>query len=315
METLQTSLITKALASFDNRSSRSLQSDKGILGPSDIGFCRNKARLTTIQQEQTDHPPKWAAAVGTALHTYIEAALKASYPDWKVGSQDDIRCVATLPNGTAISGTPDIVIPENNTIIDIKTVNGFAWIKRNGPSESNKYQRYLYALGLAQNKDLDGTKPITVGNIYFDRSGKETEPILFTEEIMVFEDPIAKEIEQWVSDVVYAVKNNEEASKDVAPAVCEKICEFFTACRGGLDVNDGQELIRDSSLLDAIDAYLEGREMEKQGKALKSEASARLEGTTGLTSDFQVRWVTVNPSTMKEHQRAGYDRLDIRKKR
>jgi len=69
-------LISDALDTYMGNSSRSKQSADGILGPSDIGFCRNKAALMTKGVAATDNPPKWAAAVGTAIHNYVEAAIK-----------------------------------------------------------------------------------------------------------------------------------------------------------------------------------------------------------------------------------------------
>ena len=47
------------------------------------------------------------------------------------------------------------------------------WVRRNGTSDSHKYQRHLYALGAMQAGILDSGQTIWVGNLYFDRSGKE----------------------------------------------------------------------------------------------------------------------------------------------
>ena len=57
---------------------------------------------------------------------------------------------------------------------------------------------------------------------------------------------LTDEIDSWVGDVIYAVKNNEDASRDIPAAVCERICSHFTACRGALETNDGAELIIDT---------------------------------------------------------------------
>lgn len=304
-------LVIDALSAQESNTPRTMQSREGILGPSDIGFCRQKAALVSKQTPPTDDPPKWSAAVGTAMHTYIEAALNANL-GWLVGSIDHIKTTATLPSGAQISGHPDIVVPSNNAVLDIKTVNGFEWIKRNGPSQSHKYQRHLYALGLVQQKILDPNQPVMVGNIYFDRSGKEGTPLVFVEEM---DNSLTAEIDQWVEDVIYAVRNNQDASRDVAAAVCEQICEFFTVCRGGLEVNDGQELIQDEYLLSTIEMYVAGREMENQGKQMKKEASEKLSNVNGITQTHQVRWVHVGPSSMKAYDRQGHDRLDVRKRR
>ena len=302
-------LIVNALDEFDGGSARTQQSRDGILGPSDIGFCRQKAALVTKQVQPSDKTSKWAAMVGTALHTYIEAAIKESHPDWLCGSIDKIRVTATLPSGAAISGSPDIVVPAANAVLDIKTVDGFEWVKRNGTSTSHKFQRHLYAMGLVEAGILSADEPVVYGNVYFDRSGKEPAPFVLTEE---FDPTLTPEIDAWVGDVIYAVKSGEDASRDVAAAVCERICEFFTVCRGGLEIHDGAEPITDEETVSAVDMYLEGNALEKEGKRLKDQAKARLVGVNGNTERATVRWVYVNPTTVPETTRSGYDRLDVR---
>lgn len=304
--------IDAALTSYMDNSPRSLQADEGRLGPSDIGFCRQKAALMVKGVEQTDSTPKWAAAVGTAVHNYVEAAIKEMFPTWLVGSIDKVRVTATLPSGAEISGHPDIVIPEENMVLDIKTVDGFQWVKREGTSQNHKYQRHLYALGLIEAGILDLSKPVYVGNIYFDRSGKEATPLVLVSEM----DPtLTDEIDSWVGDVIYAVKQGEDASRDIPAAVCERICSHFTACRGALEIYEGGEPITDPELVAAVDMYTEARGMEKTAKQMKDEASARLAGVNGSTGSWQVRWVEVQPTRVEAVERAGYSRLDIRKAR
>ena len=141
-----TDQVKEALNNQDHHSPRAIQSRAGILGPSDIGFCRQKATLTAKGTHATDVVPMWAAQVGTALHNYVEAALHDMYPSWQLGSIHEMRVTATLPSGAEIGGHPDIVIADEKTIIDIKTVNGFSWVRRAGVSDSHKYQRHLYAI-------------------------------------------------------------------------------------------------------------------------------------------------------------------------
>jgi hypothetical protein len=304
--------IQAALTSFMDNSPRSMQADEGRLGPSDIGFCRQKAALMVKGIEPTDSTPKWAAAVGTAVHNYVEAAIKGMFPDWLLGSIDNLTVTATLPSGAQISGHPDIVIPSANTVLDIKTVDGFAWVKREGTSQNHKFQRHLYALGCVQAGLFDKTKPVYVGNVYFDRSGKEATPLTIVEEL----DPmLTDEIDAWVTDVIYAVKNGEDASRDIPAAVCERICSHFTACRGALDTHEGGEPITDPELIAAVDMYTEARNMEKTAKQMKEEASTMLAGVNGSTGDWQVRWVEVQPSRVEAFDKQGYARLDIRKAR
>lgn len=304
-------LISNALRSYMDGSARSVQASEGILGPSDIGFCRQKASLMTKGVPATDAPPKWAAAVGTAIHNYVEAAIKEAHPDWLVGSIDGVRVTATLPSGAEISGHPDVVVPASNAVLDIKTVDGFQWVKREGTSLQHKYQRHLYAMGLIQAGILDDSKTVLVGNIYFDRSGKEAEPLVIVEEM---DHTLTPEIDSWVQDVIYSVKTGEDASRDVAAAVCERICSHFTACRGQLETQDS-EFIQDADLLSAVDMYVQGREMKKEAEAMQKAAQAILDGVNGSTGTYQVRWVDVQPTTVESFEKAAYRRMDIRKVR
>lgn len=305
-------LFSTALNNFMDGSARTQQARNGILGPSDIGFCRQKAVLMIKGVPQTDVVPKWSASVGTAVHNYVEAALKEAYPEWLVGSIDHLEVTATLPSGAEIKGHPDVVVQASNAVLDIKTVDGFQWIKREGTSQQHKYQRHLYALGLIQDGTLDSSKPVLVGNVYFDRSGKEPEPLVMVEEM----DPtLTDEIDSWVTDVIYAVTNNEDASRDIPAAVCEKICSHFTACRGSLEMHDGGELIEDKETVAAINMYVEGRDMAKEADKMKREAQSRLVGINGTDGNYQVRWVEVAPSVVQSFEKDGYMRLDIRKVR
>ena len=311
-EKVVTSLVSKALRDYMDGSDRSKQASDGILGPSDIGFCRQKAALVTRGVAPSDPTPKWAAAVGTAIHNYVEAAIKKAHPDWILGSIDGLTVTATLPSGATISGHPDIVVPSANAVLDIKTVDGFEWIKREGTSLNHKYQRHLYALGCVQAGIFDESRDVFVGNVYFDRSGREQEPVVVIEPM---DHTLTIEIDSWINDVIYAVKNNEDASRDIPSPVCERICSFFTACRGGLETHEGMINIEDPDLLAAIDMYVEARDMTKMADSMKREAQARLDGINGSTGKYQVRWVDVGATTVQSFEKAGYRRMDIRKVR
>ena len=246
------------------------------------------------------------------MHNYTEAAIKEMFPTWLMGSIDNITVTATLPSGAKISGHPDIIIPEDNVLLDLKTKDGLEWAKREGASQSNKFQRHLYVLGAIDAGLLDPTKPIYVGNAFLDRSGKQEQIITDTSE---YDPTLTNEIDSWVQDVIYAVKNNEDASRDIPAAICEKICSHFTACRGGLENHEGGVLIDDKTLVSAVDMYVEARDLGKQAEQMKKEAQAILFGINGSTGTYQVRWVEVAPTTVNTFDKVGYSRMDIRKVR
>lgn len=308
LEQLQQDLVS-AVENYSYNDARSKQSRDGILGPSDLGFCRQKAVLTTRETPRTDETNEAPARIGTAVHRYLAEAFAAANKGWIADSK---KVTATFPSGVAISGTPDLICPQENAIIDVKTVDGFEWVKRNGTSLNHKYQRHAYAMGAIQEGLLDGDKPVYVGNMYVDRSGANKDPMFLIEE---YDPNLTAEIDSWVADVIYAVKNGEDASRDIPAAICEKICPFFTTCRGGLPVDENSTFIDSTELVSAVDMYVEAREMEKQAKQMKDEASSFLQGVNGSTGTWQVRWVEVPAATVESFQKRGYSRLDIRKAR
>jgi hypothetical protein len=298
-------ILNSSIKNYEQQSPRTRQSRAGILGPSDIGFCRQKAALTTREVEPTDFPSTAAAQIGTAIHRYVGAALATSHPDWII---DDRKVTATLPSGAVISGTPDIIAPDWNAIIDIKTVDGFEWVKRNGVNQNHVYQRHLYALGALQ-AGLLKEENLLVGNFYIDRSGKEPEGLLVLSD---YDPTLTNVIDSWVQDVIYAVKNGETASRDIPAAICERICPFFTACRGELETHDGAEIIDNPELLTALDMYVEGRDMVKEGEKMKREAQSRLYGVNGRSDTYQIRWVEVASTTVDSSEKTAYSRMDVR---
>lgn len=306
---LMGAVLAADIRDYGINSPRSQQSRDGILGPSDLGFCRQKAVLTTRGVPDSDEQSIAAAQIGTAVHEYVAKAFKARHPDWII---DDHKVTATFPSGAAIAGTPDIIAPEWNAIIDVKTVDGFAWVKREGTSQNHKYQRHAYALGAVQEGLLDDSRTVYVGNLYIDRSGKESEPYFVIEE---FDPTLTDEIDSWIQDVIYAVKNGEDGQRDIPAAVCERICSKFTACRGELETHEGGEFIEDPALISAIGMYVEARDLSKQADQMKKEAQSRLLGVNGRTSDYQVRWVDVAPTTVESFEKVGYSRMDVRKVR
>ena len=121
----------------------------------------------------------------------------------------------------------------------------------------------------------------------------------------------------WLDDVIYAVQMQEDASRDIPAPICERICEFYTVCRGGLPVEEGGEIIADEQRLAAIRMFDEGRSLEKMGAQMKKEAGAVLIDSNGIATIDGVRWQVrntyVNPTTVQAFEKAGYNRLDVRK--
>jgi hypothetical protein len=299
-------LFAEAFADYNDNSARSQQTQ---IGASEIGFCRQRTAYRVKEQEPTDRRSMWAASVGTAIHAWAAEALKASFPEWII---EDVAVTATLPSGNTILGHPDIIIPSWNACLDIKTVDGFAKIKRFGTSPNHKYQRHLYTLGALQAGLLDATLPVYVGNVYLDRSGKEPIPYVVVEEM----DPLlTDEIDAWVGDVIYAVAHGEDAMRDVAAPTCEAIsCEFFTACRGGLPAEEN-EVIDSPEVREAVTLFIEARDMKREADRMANSAKATLTGLNGVVGGYQVRTTVIPESQIAASVRNSYTRLDVVKVR
>jgi hypothetical protein len=306
-------MLAASIKAYGEGSDRSMQSAAGVMGPSDLGFCQQKAVLMTKGVEQSDSTSIAAAQIGTAVHAYVAEALRFMFPNWTIDAE---RVTATFPSGAQISGTPDIIAPDFNAVIDVKTVDGFEWVKREGTSRNHRWQRHTYTMGAIQAGLLDPDQPLYVGNLYIDRSGKEPEPLFLFEE---FDPSLTAEIDQWIGDVQYAVMHKEDGMREIPAPVCEKICSYFTVCRGGLEVHEGGEMIEDPERLAAVAMFVEGRELEKTGAQMKKEAGARLIDSNGTANVdgiiYTVRNTYVNPTTVQAFDKQGYNRLDIRKAR
>lgn len=301
------SLFDLALTLKSNNRPRTVQGKAGIIGPSNMGFCRQQAVLMTKGVQQTDSKNTMAADWGTALHEWIEDAVKTAYPSWL--TEADIGKVEyTYACGATIAGTPDIIVPQWNAVGDIKTSDGFQWVKRAGTSTNHKWQRHHYALGAIAKGLLDPSKPVYVFNIYADRSAREKS--FYTPGLEEIDPSHTDQINDWLEDVIYAVKNNEDASRDVAAETCEKICEYFFVCRGSLPDEDA-ELITDPDVIEAAQMYAESMLMEKTVRNQKAEARAMLNGYSGRAGGLQVRWTHVNGS----HDRDSSDRISVTKAR
>lgn len=301
-------LIDTALDMKSRARPRTQQSAAGLLGPSDLGFCRAAAVFKIRQTPPSDWKSTRAADWGSALHEWVEDALRTAYPDWIIEADKVTATYRTSARTFEVSGTPDIIVPSMNAVLDIKTVDGYSYVKREGASQNHRYQRYTYAKGAAEMGILDGSKPLYVGNVYLDRSAREKH--VYVGPIVEAEVWLEDEIGQWLEDIVYAIETGEAPSQDIAAPVCAQICEFFSICRGHLPDQDA-DLIEDPALITAAQMYAEASAAEKEAKKMKDEAKAMLDGHSGLAGNLQVRWTNVPDSNVPGYTRRGYSRLDV----
>lgn len=304
------SLFEAAITAWSQQRPRTRQTEDRKLGSSDVGFCREYARLLLNGTEFTDSPSTWAADVGTWVHSGVDSALGSVFDKgtWLMGERDNLNVTARIGDWE-IPGHPDLIDLSTNTVWDLKTKDGLYGVSA---TLSHRYQRALYALG-AQQDGLLQAGPIYAGNIYVDRSGKTKTPVVDVEEVTT---GLLDEIAVWLEDVRYALDNNEEASKDIVPMVCEKICAFFTVCRATEDWR-GSGVIDDPELIEKVTRYYDANLRFSEAKREKSHLKRQLqtdeekEGVAGVTPEHVVRWTSVPPTETT----AGYWRLDVRPRR
>lgn len=297
-----------AINSASSLSERSQQSADFRIGPSDLGFCSERVRrmLAGIPEPETDKLP---AFIGTCLGDGVEqAVLKYLWPDAIIQSQVSV----TLHGDSGIytiSGHPDII--HEDTVIDVKTVNGLETKRRTGPDQQQQFQRHCYALGAfnAGHLNVESLDDVKVANFWLDRSATDRVGHVQMEP---FSMDVVQQAAMWIDEVVYAYAHNTEAQKEPPYNMCAKACGHFEDCRMGEGSVEG--LITDSEVLAAVDMLNESKAMESEARRLKNQAQIALKGVEGSTGKFTVKWTEVGGGPVS-YQREPYLRLDIRRVR
>ena len=276
------------LESDDKLRPRSLQSDSGTIGISEIGWCREYARRILTRAPKTDSPSTWAAMVGTYIDEGVEKARRSARPHIRL--KPSVTVTLPLPTGDKmiISGTGDEADPTEPAYTDVKTKSGLALARRHWKNETRyRWQRHLVYAGLREKEPDVFTEDGIVRNIVLDRSGKEEHPFVWQES---YDPGIVNEAGEWMGDVIYAIANNEEAPKDVEGSACQRFCPFYTACRGSAVVTGP---ITTPRLAEAVDAYGDADLTEKEGKAVKEELRPTVSGVTGYTERYTITSTTI----------------------
>lgn len=307
-EELVAKRIYEAIQSAMHDSDRSKQASAHQFGISDLGFCSERVRRALDRQvpEDTD---MLAAFIGTALGDHMERAICATWPSAMAQQTVSVGMLGDSYQ-YRLTGHPDLVIPSDNLVLDGKTDYGLADVERNGANQQQRFQRHLYGVGAFEGGLFPGAKTpqdVKVGNFWLDRAGKDKRVHV---EIEALDLDVVDEATRWLDDVVYAFMNEEEARKEPPREMCAVVCGFYHVCRA-YDT-DVEGLITDDQQVRNVAMYAEGRDLEREGKRLKDQAKVHLEGVSGFTDAFTVRWTHVNPSDVPGYTRKGYDMLDIK---
>lgn len=309
--------VYEAMQLASRNSERSEQSKRWQAGLSDLGWCAEKTRRM-LNQEVPEGEDYFKAFLGTAIGDHVEKALvEQMWPHAIVQAS----VTATIPGDGGrtyvLPGHPDVVLPEGK-VLDNKTVFGLAGVERDGPSRSQQFQRHGYGLGAFTSGLFDEgvtLDDVQVGNIWIDRSGQDQRVHVQMER---YNPDVIAEAGAWLDSVIYAYLRGEEALKEPPRDMCAKVCGFFESCR--LYDTDVEGLITDQTVLNAVEMYLEGQSLHREGGRLKSMAREYMSGFSGIAkvsdeTKWMLRWVHVNAVEVRPHVKAPYEKIDLRKVR
>lgn len=299
----------QAVQDTSNFSSRSEQARQFRVGVSDIGFCSERTRRMLDQQVPYD-TDVLAAFIGTAVGDYMERAAMRVWPHAIRQAEVTLTLVGESGREYVLTGHPDLIVPEEGLVIDFKTDYGLTTVERTGPSDQQQYQRHGYAKA-AYDAGLFPAhfrlEDIRVANVWLDRAAIDKRLHCQMEP---YDEGWVHGAAAWLDDVVYAYLQGEEARKEPPRDMCAVVCGFFDVCRA-YDT-DVEGLLTDKVVLNSVEMYREGLDLERKGRKLKDEAKAHLTGIQGSTGQFMVRWTRVNETEVPASVRRGYDKLEVR---
>lgn len=283
--------ILDALIDHENARPRSQQVR---LGPSEIGGCREYMRNVMVGTPMQDNGRVWpvAAVVGTLLGSHLESVLATA-----MGARTEVSVTTKLPNGLKVSGHADIVLVEDNAVVDAKSKDGFATIRREGPSLENLIQVSVYALGLVQMGILQ--PGCTAHLIYVDRSGNEQTLVEVEMDWETIQEHVNRAVTR-VTEVIEAQEHIDQGEvefardlRDKVPTFCysEKVlCPFRDACWKGSEWVP-PEFIEDPDILHVISEFIQARDEEKESGQRKLTHRENLRSVAGITADgWSVTW-------------------------
>ena len=308
-------LIVGKILSHERGHERDQQTKDYILGISDMGWCREYARhmvLKTprdpgyVRKERYD----WAAMIGRSLEGSVLDALQAGDLVLKRGLEVSV----VLPSGLRIKGHPDAVLVGVlggvDVVIDVKTKDGLAAPMKDGADLQQQFQRRLYGHACKQEGLVSGN--VKVGNLWLDRSASSDQWAWV--ELEDLEDYMLDEVDQWLSDVTYAVTHDEPAMQDQPYHLCETVCPFFVSCRG--DAEPPEVVDDPHGVVDrAAAAMREATALEREAKDLRRSYREEVEGITGKTERFAITSTRINESETPAQFRKAHTRVTIRERK
>lgn len=118
-------------------------------------------------------------------------------------------------------------------------------------------------------------------------------------------------------EMVYCAEVPDVECFALADFILTHNCKFAPACRGG--DSDVTGLIEDEEIALAAKVYGEAVRAESKARRDKASAKAVLQGVSGHTSDYSIRWTSVPPSETPcedpVHYRKGYEKIEVKERK
>lgn len=259
------------------------------IGPSELGGCRELIRAKVFEDESEDAPEEhWpvAAHVGTVMGEELERIFGK-----RLNAETQRRITTHLESvGIYVSGSSDVLFAADGILVDLKSAGDIGSILYEGPKLSYWIQVAVYTWGAVQEGLLPEGAEARI--VYYDRSGQYQGFVAFVVDWEQIQNYV--EIAQTRLREVLAAQEALEAGdptlahelRDYAPSYCfsTKVeCPRRFACWGGSDWAP-LELLTDEATLASARRYVAGRDMERDGKAMRLNAREELKDVNGTHS-------------------------------
>ncbi len=301
--------IFAALARAQANAPRSKQSDRRVLGMSEMGHCREFIRATIAGDPKDPQTRlKWPAYIGTALGGKAEEDLGKEIPGTLTETRVSVRIPLPLQEGQTeadrqfitVSGSFDAAIYNvfgdgRYDVIDFKSKDGVLTIMSEGPpfKECAQLSGYLVA-GIEEGRWPEET---VAHLVYIDRAGNDKHPYVYT----ITADE-ARAFLMMVGERLYEVAQAQSTGvtqsylRDMPESWCFNVsCPCYTACWTGYEP-DGE--LRTVWEIAAVELYKKGRDLGKLADQYKRTAKGMLmpdptdfvHRSQGNTPTDSVRW-------------------------
>lgn len=265
------------------------------LGWSGLAGCRSYMGFVLSEEWASDEEDTWRAIVGTVLHEWLADVRRASL-------HPDISFEVPIVYG-GIRGHADEVDYRNAEITDYKFPRLASVRVWDDPAvlDERFIQVQGYAAGVMETERWRKRLPVS-------HMTNETQSLVADRKPLVrmLVAPVDGRYEDWrcyerpfdrkaadqalerLADVRRAQAEGLGLPKDKPYAYCEKVCEFFSLCRGGDRPDTESREITDPELAAAVERYGLASEQETAAAAMKKDLLPLIKGLRGNARGFRV---------------------------